>query len=524
MVIACGALGGPIRDIAARRGWPIELHCLPALLHNRPAAIAPQVERLAVAAQARGLPVAIGYADCGTYGALDELSARLGLRRLPGLHCYDLLAGPDRVAALFEAEPGTYVLTDFLVRSFRRTVLAGLGLDRYPELWPDYFGHYRRLVWLAQSRDPALDAEAEAVAAQFGLPLTVIDTGLSRLERELEHLLAACPGGPQFVCANRCCPGPPERSAPSVCANRCPDDGCTRAGGEGDGAVRGGLLSAAPLLAQPRYEVFPSGSVEQAVADWVPPGMTVTVTASPARGLDPTLDLTERLTARGYRVVPHLSARLVADDAHLDRIVARLLACGVDDVFVPAGDADPPAGQFDSALSLLTRLTEMGRPFARVGITGYPESHPHIDDDITVQAMWDKRHHSSYIVSNLCFDPAVLRNWVTRIRARGVTLPLYVGLAGPVERARLLRMAARAGVAESTRFLTGHADWFLRLGLPGGYSPERLLDRTGAALTAPGAAVAGLHLFTFNQVRQTEEWRAALLRRLAGPDRGRLAI
>ena len=193
VVIACGALGGPIREIAARRGWPIELHCLPALLHNRPAAIAPQVERLAVAAKARGLPVAIGYADCGSYGALDELSARLGLRRLPGLHCYDLLAGPDRVAALFEAEPGTYVLTDFLVRSFRRTVLAGLGLDRYPELWPDYFGHYRRVVWLAQSRDPALDAEAETVAAQFGLPLTVIDTGTTRLEAELEHLLAASP-------------------------------------------------------------------------------------------------------------------------------------------------------------------------------------------------------------------------------------------------------------------------------------------------------------------------------------------
>jgi hypothetical protein len=200
VVIACGALGGPIREIAARRGWPVEVHCLPAVLHNRPAAIAPQVERLAVAAQARGLPVAIGYADCGTYGALDELSARLGLRRLPGLHCYDLLAGPDRVAALFEAEPGTYVLTDFLVRSFRRTVLAGLGLDRYPELWPDYFGHYRRVVWLAQSRDPALDAEAEAVAAQFGLPLTVIDTGTARLERELELLLTTSPapaGSPQ---------------------------------------------------------------------------------------------------------------------------------------------------------------------------------------------------------------------------------------------------------------------------------------------------------------------------------------
>ena len=225
VVIACGALGGPIREIAARRGWPVELHCLPALLHNRPAAITPEVERLAVAAQARGLPVAIGYADCGTYGALDELSARLGLRRLPGLHCYDLLAGPDRLAALFEAEPGTYVLTDFLVRSFGRTVVAGLGLDRYPELWPDYFGHYRRVVWLAQSRDPALAAEAKAVAARLGLPLTVIDTGTARLERELERLLAGSPqaSSPQASAGNPLpAPGspptPPAPPAPPITA------------------------------------------------------------------------------------------------------------------------------------------------------------------------------------------------------------------------------------------------------------------------------------------------------------------
>ena len=160
MVIACGALSGPIREITRRRRWPVELHSLPSLLHNRPGQIAPHVERLAVAALDRGLPVAVAYADCGTYGALDELCGRLGLRRLPGLHCYDLLAGPSRVAELFADEPGTYVLTDFLVRSFRRSVLAELGLDRYPELWPDYFGHYRRVVWLAQQRDPALEAEA----------------------------------------------------------------------------------------------------------------------------------------------------------------------------------------------------------------------------------------------------------------------------------------------------------------------------------------------------------------------------
>ncbi len=278
--------------------------------------------------------------------------------------------------------------------------------------------------------------------------------------------------------------------------------------------MRGGLARAGPLLRQPRYEVFPAPSTEEAVLEWVPPELTVTVTASPAKGLGPTLDLTERLSARGYRVVPHLSARLVRDDAELAEIVARLRACGVDDVFVPAGDADPPAGRFDSALALLGALTEMGRPFARVGVTGYPQSHPRIDDDITIQAMWDKRQHAAYLVSNLCFDPATLRRWIRRVRARGVTLPLYVGIAGPVDRARLLRMAAKAGVAESARFLSGHTDWFLRLGTPGGYTPERLLNRTAATLADPASAVAGLHVFTFNQVRQTEQWRRSLLERI----------
>jgi len=265
------------------------------------------------------------------------------------------------------------------------------------------------------------------------------------------------------------------------------------------GPFRGGLASVAPLLEHPRYEVFPAGSVADAVTQWVPPGMTMTVTASPTKGLDATLDLTEVLAGRGYQVVPHLTARLIA--------------CGVDDVFVPAGDADPPAGRFDSALSLLERLAEMGNPFPRTGITGYPETHPRIGDDITIQAMWDKRRLASYIVSNLCFDPATVRRWIRRIRARGVTLPLYVGLAGPVERARLLRMAAKAGASESARFLAGHVEWFLRFGTPGGYRPERLLARLGPTVTAPASGVAGLHLFTFNQVQQTEEWRRELLAR-----------
>jgi methylenetetrahydrofolate reductase (NADPH) len=274
---------------------------------------------------------------------------------------------------------------------------------------------------------------------------------------------------------------------------------------------RGGLARVAPLLRAPRYEVFPGAGTEQAVLEWVPRELTVTVTASPARGLEPTLDLATSLAGHGYTAVPHVTARLVRDDAHLADIVARLTAAGISDIFVPGGDADPPAGRFHSALELLEQLAEMGRPFTRVGITGYPETHPKIDDDITIQSMWDKRRHAAYLVSNLCFDPATLRRWITRVRARGVTLPLLVGLAGPVDRARLLRMAAVAGVSESARFLAGHTEWFLRLGVPGGYSPQRLLDRVSGTLTDPAAAVEGLHIFTFNQLRQTEEWRRQML-------------
>jgi Protein of unknown function (DUF1638) len=183
-----------VRDIVARRDWPVEVHPLPAVLHNRPERIAPAVAELAATLQARGLRVALGYADCGSYGALDELCGRLGITRLRGLHCYDVLGGADRVRALLAREPGTYLLTDYLVRSFRHTVLAQLGLDRHPELWPDYFGHYRRLVWLAQDSDVTLEVEAAAIAGLFGLPLAIIDTGTHGLERELEQLLQAAPG------------------------------------------------------------------------------------------------------------------------------------------------------------------------------------------------------------------------------------------------------------------------------------------------------------------------------------------
>jgi hypothetical protein len=188
-VIACGALAGHIREIAARRGWPVVVRPLPARLHNRPEEISGNTERIVASAQANGSRAVLAYADCGTYGALDKVCDARGVQRLPGLHCYDVLAGPGRIAEIFAEEPGTYLLTDYLVRTFDRTVLAALGLGRHPELWPDYFGHYRRLVWLAQEPTPGLETEAARIADLFGLPLTRVDTGTTGLEAALAALI-----------------------------------------------------------------------------------------------------------------------------------------------------------------------------------------------------------------------------------------------------------------------------------------------------------------------------------------------
>lgn len=188
-LIACGALAQPAAEIAARHGWPLTVHPLPPLLHNQPHLIAGEVRPLAERLLAQGRRVAIGYADCGTYGALDAVCAELGIERLPGLHCYDVIAGPERLARMFEEQPGTYVLTDFLVRSFARTVVRELGLDRYPELRSDYFGSYTRVVWLAEQPDDELRRLAEEAADVLGLPLTVVDAGQSGLESALARLV-----------------------------------------------------------------------------------------------------------------------------------------------------------------------------------------------------------------------------------------------------------------------------------------------------------------------------------------------
>jgi hypothetical protein len=188
-LIACGAIAQPCKEIVDRHHWPVDVHSLPPLLHNQPQLIAGEVRRLATDLASSYDSVAVGYADCGTYGALDSVCAELGLARLPGLHCYDVFAGASRIEQFFADQPGTYLLTDFLVRSFARTVIQELGLDRYPDLRDTYFGHYTRVIWLAQQPDDELRTLADDAAARIGLPLTVIETGDARLEAALAGLV-----------------------------------------------------------------------------------------------------------------------------------------------------------------------------------------------------------------------------------------------------------------------------------------------------------------------------------------------
>lgn len=274
------------------------------------------------------------------------------------------------------------------------------------------------------------------------------------------------------------------------------------------------LLFIARMLESARFEVLPTPTIEDKVLEGLPRGRTVTVTASPSQGIESTVAMAETLARQGYDAVPHLAARMISGRSELIDIRARLQEAGITTIFVPGGDQRPPAGDYGSALDLLHDLSNLGHPAFEVGITGYPETHPSINDDLTVQSMWDKRKHASHIVSNLTFDPTLLRTWVGRMRERGMELPVILGVPGPIDRAKLLTMASKIGVGDSTRFLSKHKGIMARLAAPGGFTGERFLEASAPHLAMPSARVTGLHLYTFNQVAATETWRQDYLDRI----------
>jgi methylenetetrahydrofolate reductase (NADPH) len=268
------------------------------------------------------------------------------------------------------------------------------------------------------------------------------------------------------------------------------------------------------FLRHPGYEVIPLRGAEEVVVEHVPRDIALTVTASPGKGTWATVELAERLAGHGFRVAPHLSARLIRDRSELGEVLQRLREASIKDAFVVAGDVDEPAGEFEGAAGLLLAMSEIGHSLEEVGITGYPESHPKISDAMTIQAMYEKAPYATYIISQICFDAGLISDWAGRVWSRGVRLPIRVGMPGYVNRQKLLRISASIGVGESARFLKRQRNWLLKMFLPGGYSPDRLIEGLKSGITDPESNIRGLHIYTFNEVKTTEAWRHEMMERL----------
>ena len=269
----------------------------------------------------------------------------------------------------------------------------------------------------------------------------------------------------------------------------------------------------AEVLRAPTFELVPLKNALDEAA-FLPAAATVSVTASPAKGIEATIALCEQLQGLGFRAVPHLSARMIRDRAHLRELIAWLEGAGVDRAFVVGGDAKEP-GDFPDGLSLLREMAEIGHPLSEIGIPCYPQGHSFIADAPLLEALRAKAAFASYMTTQLCFDPAAIRSWLSARREEGVTLPVHVGLPGVAEPQRLLAISARIGVADTHRFLVKNTQFIARLIRSGGfYRPDGLLEGLAPVVADPASGIIDLHLYTFNAVGVTERWRKAFLDKL----------
>ena len=261
-------------------------------------------------------------------------------------------------------------------------------------------------------------------------------------------------------------------------------------------------------------EIFPTDTIE-AKLGVLEPGSYVAVTCSPSKGVGVTLDMSARLANRGFKVVPHVAARMVRDRRHLREIIARLNDLPIISIFVPGGDAEQPAGDYATAYELLRDIAEVEHRFTEIGVAAHPEGHPQVDDSRLTHALLRKQEVANYLVTQMCFDASAIATWLRRVRERGVTLPAWIGIPGVAERASLLRTSMRIGVGDSLRYLKRNPRVAARLMLANEYRPDALLRELAPYLADPGYGIEGHHVFCFNQVEATEAWRHEFLERTA---------
>jgi methylenetetrahydrofolate reductase (NADPH) len=264
------------------------------------------------------------------------------------------------------------------------------------------------------------------------------------------------------------------------------------------------------LLESARYEVIPMKSVAAAIPS-LPAGCSVSVTCSPVKGIDATLELTSHLTDLGHHAVPHLSARLVEDHAHVKRLAAWCRSHGLTEAFVIAGDATQPAGSYPDVASFLREFLDEDPGLTAVGVAAYPDGHALIDRRLLHEALHEKQALfeaagvNGYASTQMCFDAEQWRSWAEFERHAGLRLPLHLGVPGPIDRTKLLTMGMRLGIGASMRYVKKNRGALGRLFSPAGYDPTKMLGQM--VRVADQLGIVGLHVFTFNNVESTAAWQ-----------------
>lgn len=271
----------------------------------------------------------------------------------------------------------------------------------------------------------------------------------------------------------------------------------------------------AALLSDPKFELMPFSSFDDQLSR-LPDGATVAITTSPKLGLETTLDRAVQAAEAGYVPIPHIAARFVEDRDHVEAIASRLADAGVEELFVVGGDREEPIGAFDSSLGFLEALEETGYAFEEVGIAGYPEGHAFLSDETLAAAMAAKEPYATFVVTQLCYDPETIVAWIEGIRDQGIELTVDVGVPGVLKYQRLLEISRRVGVGQSIHFLrstSGIFDFVRQfVGSRGTYTPDALVDGIAPYVDDPAYGIRTAHLYTFNQVADTERWRHERLR------------
>jgi len=278
----------------------------------------------------------------------------------------------------------------------------------------------------------------------------------------------------------------------------------------------------AGLLDQAYMEVIPTRTIVGRLIH-IPRHSYVSITCSPVNGLEPTLQLVEELRAlpeeRQLKLIPHIAARMIRDKGHLREILARLEAARVESIFVPGGDAPKPAGIYDCSLDVLRDMAEIGHNIEDIGIAAHPEGHPMVENQELLSLLKEKQQFATYLVTQMCFDPQVLVDWLKNIRGEGVTLRAWIGLPGVADMSKLISLSLRIGVGQSVKVLMKQKGLLRKMISAKPYQPDDLLAGLEPFLDDPEFDIPGFHLFSFNDIERTERWRVETYMKFnGGPD------